>query len=133
MSYWILILAVLGLINAGYIYYKKNNNERLMCITGDGSCDYVVTSKYSQMFGIDNELFGISYYIFVLIVSSITSNGFILPGFIWHNLLIISSLLASLVSIYLTCIQLFVLKEKCDYCVISTIINIAILLAAVYA
>lgn len=129
MRYILLItLAILGLGLSFYLLKKKSKKEKLICIIGK-DCSKVIESKYSQMFGIDNIILGILYYIFIFAVSLST---LIYPAFPTLNLFFIIMLLASgialLFSIYLSFIQVKILKELCEYCLASALINILIFL-----
>ncbi|MEK6835144.1 MAG: vitamin K epoxide reductase family protein [Nanoarchaeota archaeon] len=128
MNYFIIIAAVLGIIDAYYIYYKKKRNEKLACYIGN-DCNKVLKSKYSTMFGIPNEVIGILYYIFI-ILASIFLNYYNTSLYAHIIFGIISfSMFASLVLLY---IQIFVIKEYCDYCLYSFVINLIIFFLFLY-
>lgn len=128
MSFLILILAIIGIINASYIAIKKRRNEKLVCYIGK-DCNKVVRSKYSKILGIDNEIIGILYYIF-LIISVLIIN--------YYNLTLLSHIIfgviafATLSSTILLYIQLGIIKEYCDYCIYSFVINSVIFIAALF-
>ncbi|MEK6840660.1 MAG: vitamin K epoxide reductase family protein [Nanoarchaeota archaeon] len=125
-----LVLALIGFFLAYHIWHKKKNKEKLHCFLGK-DCSKVIESKHSKHFGIENTVIGILYYIFVVITSlaailfpvvltfSIFSTGFIIIAGI-----------AALFSFYLAGVQLFVLKELCEYCIASTLIAIIILIVS---
>jgi uncharacterized membrane protein len=133
ISWWIVGLAALGFINAGYIQYKKGSPKKLQCLIGDGDCNAVVTSKYNQMFGIPNEILGMLFY--ASVIALVLINNFVTqsitfvvePGqytlALGLALFIIESG-ALVVSIVLTVIQAVVLKEWCEYCILSAVINL---------
>jgi uncharacterized membrane protein len=124
---WILGLAIIGIIIAGYIYYKKTHKQQLVCMIGDGSCDDVVHSKYSQTFGVPNEIGGMLYYVFVILGSLLLLSGTsLIDGFMVLDIMIVAGLLAALFSVYLLFVQFAVLKEWCEYCMISSAITIVI-------
>ena len=126
-----LALSVLGLIIAFYIWHKKKNKEKLFCVFGK-NCDKVIKSKYAKTFGIDNTIIGMLYYIFVMIISIV---ALLFPVISTFSLFAIGFILivgiAVLFSLYLTCVQLFVLRELCEYCLGSTAIVIAIFVVSV--
>ena len=121
-----LIFGIIGIFLASYIWRKKSRKEKLVCIIGK-DCNKVIESKYGKTLGIENTLLGILYYIFVMALSLI----FILfPAFFYINMLstgfLIISASAALFSFYLTLIQLFVIKELCEYCLANAMITITI-------
>lgn len=122
---WILLLAFLGFIDAGYISWKKKRKEKLVCFLGS-DCNTVVKSSYATLFGVDNTLIGMMYYASIFFLFLIQS-FVVLPFFVTLGVLIVSAI-AALTSLYLLVIQLFVLKEWCDYCMIAAVINILLFL-----
>jgi uncharacterized membrane protein len=116
----VLGLLALGLLISAYILYTQRTGKKLYCLIGD-KCDIVTKSEYSKTFGIDNSLLGIFYYGALLAVFAL---GISVP---WPLVLLLSAI-ASIFSIYLVHIQLFVLRELCDYCMLSAFINWALTL-----
>src|SRR3989344_2583936 len=128
MSLWIIILSIIGIINASYIAIKKKRHERLTCYIGH-DCNKVIKSRYSKMFGIDNEIIGIIYYIFLIIAVIILSNyDNNLLSHIFFGIISVATL-SSLALVY---IQIKILKEYCDYCLYSFIINVIIFVLALF-
>ena len=127
MSFWIPILALIGLADASYLVYKKLKKEKLVCFFGQ-DCDKVSKSKYGYFFGIPNEVFGIGFYLFTLglFVFSLLGVTTIL-GISLLSLLLFAVVLASLASLYLLFIQAFILKQWCEWCVLSAFVNFLIL------
>lgn len=124
------MLALVGLADAGYLLYKKLRHEELVCFIGD-DCDRVTKSKYGYTLGIPNEVFGIAFYLFCLLLFSLSFLGSsLLLGFSLVALLLAAATVASLASLYLLLIQAFVLKEWCEYCVLSALVNFLILASA---
>ena len=130
MSFWIPILALIGLADASYLLYKKLRKEKLVCFIWD-DCDKVTKSKYGYLLGIPNEFFGVGFYLFALalFVISLLGNTMIL-GFPLLFLLLFAVIPASLVSLYLLFVQAFILREWCEWCILSAIINFLILFLA---
>ena len=130
-----LLIALLGLCGfwvAKYIHkHKKADSTPLVCPM-KFNCHAVVHSGYSRFFGIPLEIYGMIYYTFIFI-------AYLYLAFI-SNLplpiiafLIVLSFIAFIFSIYLTFVQIFILKEGCFWCfvsaAISTIIFILIFLS----
>lgn len=124
----ILILAILGLVNALYLHYQYrqylNSGKKMFCLIG-GGCGEIVSSKYGQTLGVKNELMGMIYYILLIIYSV---GNLLLPQIestflIWVKL---AAILATIFSLYLLFIQAFMLRKFCSWCVIATTINLLI-------
>lgn len=129
----ILLLGIGGIIVSGYLHYKKKTAVEGMVCPMDGSCEDVITSKYSKFLGFDVEIFGILYYSIITVAYLI----FILtpqaaPTWFVFGVLM-SSISAVLFSAYLTYIQGVRLKEWCTWCLVSATFTLGIILAAVPA
>jgi len=127
MSFWIPFLALIGLADASYLLYKKLRKEKLVCFLGD-DCDRVSKSKYGYFFGIPNELLGIGFYLLALglFVFSLLG-GITILGIPLLSLLLFAAIPASLASLYLLFIQASILKEWCEWCILSAFVNFLIL------
>jgi uncharacterized membrane protein len=106
------ILGIIGLILSFLIFYSKERNKKLICFIGK-DCNKVIHSKYARTFGLRNEIIGMIFYLLVIIN----------VPYLW-----VISLVALVSSIYLFIIQVFKLKEYCDYCILTGIINLGIFL-----
>jgi uncharacterized membrane protein len=123
---WTLILATLGFLLANYVRLKTMRNEKLVCVVGN-DCNKVVRSKYGRTFGMDNTILGMLYYLFLITAMLIIlTNPVVLDYSLFSVGLLISAGLAALFSLYLTFIQVFVLKELCEYCLFSSVLVIII-------
>jgi len=129
MSYEIvLVLSIIGFALAYHIWYTKKINQKLYCIIGE-DCDKVIHSEHAETFGIENSVLGIIYYVFVFLMSL----AFILlPNFFRISFLLIGFTtitgIAALFSIYLAGIQLFQIRDFCEYCLANTGVVVAIFL-----
>ncbi|QQG38984.1 MAG: vitamin K epoxide reductase family protein [Candidatus Woesearchaeota archaeon] len=130
---YLLILSVIGFLVSHYIYYKKNRKEKLVCIIGK-DCNKVINSKYSNLFKIaPNEVLGMLYYALVLVVSVLYF--FNIPFLYLIQFAYISTIvsgLAALASLILISIQIFILKEYCEYCLVSAGVSILIFLVIIF-
>mgnify|MGYP001558823408 CR=1 FL=1 len=128
---YLIILAVIGFLVSFYLYYTKTHNKKIHCISKHG-CDAVVKSKYGQTFGVENTLFGMLYYlmIFAYGIAILFDRNLFKPNIIYY-LIVASSAASVLYSIYLTGVQAFVLKKWCDYCIVSSITSVLILIVLV--
>lgn len=123
-------LAIVGLLDSWYIFYKKQRKEKLVCFVGQ-DCNEVVNSQYSHIYGVPNEILGIIFYLAVL-----GSVGLVTLGITQlHSVSILSAIhaaafVALLFSIYLTAMQMFVLKAWCEYCLVAAFANFGIFVTA---
>jgi len=120
----LIVLAFIGIIDAGYLAWHSLTKKLLVCPL-NGSCEAVIESKWSRTFGVKNEFLGILYYISVLIGAFIVAYydiRLITLG------LIVASSFALLFSVFLVYLQAKVIKQYCFYCMISAIVNLLIFL-----
>ena len=128
--YLVIIAAgVAGVFLSLHIHRKKRTQERLVCPIGF-DCDTVIHSKYSIFLGVPLEVGGILYY---AAIASSYSFFLIFPDFfsvvLSRGALVISGI-ALLFSIYLTGVQMFVIKQWCSWCLISAVLSAVIFAAA---
>ena len=127
---WIIILTVIGLIDALYLAYSALTHNPLACnVTGLDGCNIVAASTYSRFMGIPLAVFGVMFYGAILITSVFAylfSNRTLYYG------LLGASLLGALCSVYFMYLQFFVIKALCVYCALSFVISLLIFLASLY-
>ena len=128
---YLIILAVIGFAVSFYIYYTKKYDKKLHCILGE-DCDAVVKSKYGKTFGIENTIPGVLYYVIIFAYGlAILINRNVFKQDIIYYFVVIASIASVLFSIYLTAVQAFVLRKWCEYCIVSSIASLLILLVLV--
>lgn len=115
------IIAGLGLIDSAYLTIEKITNNKAMCLPGLGDCWTVSNSPYSQIFGIPVASFGfLAYLIFLLLLR----NEERFPT--WKDTILQATfgiaLSGTIYSIYLTYLEIAVIKAVCPFCVISAIV-----------
>jgi uncharacterized membrane protein len=116
----VFILATAGFFVAQHIRNHKVNNKVLVCPM-NMDCHGVVHSDYSTMFGFPVELLGMIYYAFISVASILL---IFLPGqmpLVLSTIMSGASVLAFTFSVYLICIQIFVLKKGCYWCFVSAV------------
>jgi len=115
---WImLVIAIIGFIDATYLTVNHYNGTDLVCGTS-GGCTVVTTSTYSQIFGIPVALFGSLYYFFVASLSLAylqQKNSLIL------KMLTYIPIIGFLMSGWFVYLQLYVINAICFYCMGSAI------------
>ena len=128
----LLALSAVGFLVSFHIYTKKKKADKLVCYVGK-DCDKVIHSEYNALiFGIHNEVLGMLYYGFAITLTVMPFLGiFALAGIQLSSVLLVVSGLAALFSVLLTFIQLFILKEICEYCLVSAAVSIAMFIVRV--
>ena len=128
---YLIILSFIGFVASFYLYYAKTYNKKIYCISRH-ECDAVVKSKYGRTFGIENTLFGMLYYAMIFAYGlSFILNRNLFKDITVYYFIVGASAASVLYSAYLTGVQAFVLKKWCDYCIISSITSVLILIVLV--
>lgn len=110
----IFTLILLGIADTLYLTWEHYANIVPPCpahsVLGSWvDCGRVLTSSYASIFGIPLALFGLGYYLFLLI---------------FHKYLRYIVPFGLLFSIYLLYVQIFALHAICLYCTFSGVINL---------
>ena len=118
----IAFLSFIGMFDALYLSLKRNAGP-IPCHVTRG-CTDVLTSRYSELFGIPISAFGLLFYvtIFSLAVFQVSGAGKTLNWIFWP------ASAALLISVLLVGIQAFVLNAYCEYCLLSAILVLSIFL-----
>lgn len=111
---------VIGLADSVYLTVEKLTQNQSMCLPGIGDCWSVSTSIYSEVFGIPVSLFGVLAYILILGLLVRNENSF-LSGTVRDQLFFGVTLAGFVYSIYLTYLEIAVIKAVCPFCVISAV------------
>ncbi|MEX2090747.1 MAG: vitamin K epoxide reductase family protein [Candidatus Paceibacterota bacterium] len=127
----ITILAVLGFSVAAYIQYKKSRRERLVCYLGD-DCNKVVFSRYSTLLGIPNEVLGLTYFSAVAVSSAVLMVAPDMNTDFTKNIFRSVVSVAALFSLILILIQIFKLKELCEWCLSTAVFSVLIALLVLF-
>lgn len=112
----LLALSLLGLLDTIYLLFKSKPGSHLPCPTGS-ECSLVTQSKWNKFLGIKNEIWGIVYYLSLLILL-----------FIYPPLLHLAIFFGFVYSLYLTYIQIFKIKQYCLFCLLSAGVNLLLLI-----
>lgn len=118
--WWLAVVCtVIGLADSIYLTWLKLTGELAAC-GGIGDCESVNASIYSQINGIPIALMGAVAYFLILIFLFLESRDDFIGD--WSPMLVFGlSLTGTLYSIYLTYIEIAVLKAICPYCVVSAV------------
>jgi uncharacterized membrane protein len=118
------IVALAGLVLAGYLTWVHFDDAALVCIAG-GACETVQESAYAELAGIPVALLGFGAYAIVLGLLAWDTPGARLGA-------AMLALVGLLFSLYLLAVQLFVIDAVCTWCLANDVV-IAPLLALLTA
>lgn len=110
-------LSAIGISETVYLIRKRIASEKPICPIGEG-CAIVLTSKYSKMFIIPNDILGLLSYLMISFIAALLVIG-VQPIFLWNFVLKILVAAASLVSIILTYLQWRIIRIWCFWCIMS--------------
>jgi|YelNatPaOPRAMG01_1025707.scaffolds.fasta_scaffold01942_12 uncharacterized membrane protein len=126
----VVVAAVIGLVDSVYLTWIKFTHNEASCLVGIGNCEAVNTSRYAEIGGIPIALLGALAYLILLVLvllevrkaisaenSSTLIFGIGLAGFLY--------------SLYLTYLELMVIKAICPFCILSAVAMTAIFILAV--
>lgn len=121
----ILALALIGLLDAGYLTYSHYRVEILRCFghTVVNGCQVVAESIYSTILGVPVAVIGLFFYLFVFTITIISFKNkynFLL------NLLWPVTALAMLMSLRFVYLQVAVIRYICYYCMLSAALSVAL-------
>lgn len=120
-----IILAIIGLIDSIYLAWVKYTDQYVLC-GPIGNCESVNTSQYSEIWGIPIALLGAGAYLVIIVLLLLEERSELMREY--SPLLVFGlSLVGVLYSIYLTYIEVAVLRAICPYCVISAVVLVLLL------
>ena len=125
----LIVLAIVGVVVMGYLVsLHYSEEEGSFCNLGEGlSCDIVNKSIYSTIFGIPMSVLGLFYFLGVLGVVIFRYNTSTLKILAFLSIVFLGP------SLYLTGIELFVLKNICVFCETSKVFILGIIVVSLVA
>ena len=120
----ILFLSFLGFLIATYLTILHYKNALPPCAITHG-CETVLTSKFATVFGVPLALFGSLFYTSVIAACILFYHN---SKKIFAKAIFLIACWGIFVSIVLFYIQLAIIKNFCQYCVLTEIINFLIFL-----
>lgn len=124
------IFATIGLLDSAYLSYIKLANTNIYCTPGLGHCDVVNASQWSYLWGIPIAVFGVVGYAAILLLITFGNRNKTLAPNVYLMLFGIS-LTGFLFSLYLTYLEIFILKTICQWCVLSSLTMTAIFILSI--
>jgi uncharacterized membrane protein len=124
------IAAFIGLAVSGYLAYVKLFHQPIYCTPGLGDCVTVNSSQWSVLWGIPLAVFGMLSYLAVLFLVFFGQKIAFLTR---YSRLIVFGIgtFGFLYSLYLTYLELFVLKAICQWCLVSALCMTVIFIASI--
>jgi uncharacterized membrane protein len=123
------VLALVGLVDSAYLAYMKLTNQLASC-SNLGDCETVNSSRYSEIGGVPIALLGAAAYLVILGAVALDQ-----PGSRWAEsgryAFFGLSLVGTLYSLYLTYLEVFVLRAVCPFCVASAVVMILLFVLSI--
>ena len=119
----IFLVSLIGLGISSFLAYEYALISPINCPLGGTSCDAVLQSIYSNIFGIPVPWWGIGYYIGMLTLALAVIEK---ESKALKNLLFLGGATGILVSFYFSYLEAFVINAWCFWCVLSAICTLII-------
>ncbi len=117
----IVFLSVVGIADSLYLAESAVTKTPLVCdIEGLNDCNVVAQSPYAKLFGIPLGIYGIGFYVVMLILALLVRYT---PQSLWRGALFIWALVGALASLCFVYIQLVLIQAVCVYCLVSALIS----------
>jgi uncharacterized membrane protein len=110
-------LSAIGISETVYLIRKRIAAEQPICPIG-GGCATVLTSKYSRLFIVPNDILGLLAYVAISFLAAFLVIG-VEPMELWSFALALLVGMSTLMSIFLTYLQWQVIKAWCFWCLMS--------------
>src|SRR3989344_3822937 len=110
-------LSAIGVSEAAYLIRKRIASEKPICPIGE-NCALVLTSKYSKIFIVPNDVLGLMFYIMASFISAFLVIG-IEPLAFWDFILKFSVAFGALLSLFFTYLQWHTIRAWCFWCLMS--------------
>jgi uncharacterized membrane protein len=122
------IVAICGFADATFLTIEHYMNAIPPCAIG--SCEQVLTSTFSSIWGIPVALLGVIYY-FVIVV--LLFAYFESRKHIFLKIALFTTIFGLFASIWFVCVQLFVIHAICQYCMVSAMTSTILFIIAATA
>jgi uncharacterized membrane protein len=124
------LIALAGVFVALYLaLYKLGYIGALVCAVG--SCEKVQTSRWSSLLGAPVAVWGVAFYVAVLAVAMAGVRPSLADDRRLSIALVVMTGTGALFSAWLTYLELFVIDAICQWCVISALLTVALLVLSV--
>jgi uncharacterized membrane protein len=117
------VLAAAGLLISVYLTWVHLARVAPVCVGGIGGCETVQSSRYATVLGVPVSVLGLVGYTGLLFSAVLRGELGVYLGFL-------IALVGTLLSAYLTYLEVFVIHAICQWCVASAAIIVAALICA---
>jgi uncharacterized membrane protein len=125
-----IVLSLVGVVDSVYLAWLKVTGSVAAC-SNVGDCEAVNSSRYAEIGGIPIAFLGLLGYLAILGLIALEIR---FPD--WKEGLLLAffgfTLAGTLYSIYLTYVEVAILRAICPYCVISAVAMIGLFITALY-
>lgn len=122
------LLSLVGLADALYLTIEHVTGQSVRCTIISG-CSAVLSSPYAVVAGIPLAAVGAAAYFTVFSLAILTLFGYFWAGKLMRAVVI--TMFA--ISVWLMYLQAFVIREFCQYCLLSAVITTALLVVTMIA
>lgn len=122
------VISLIGLADTVFVTINHYKGVIPPCTLLNG-CETVLTSKYSEVFGVPIALIGAMFYLTVFLFSLAylrTKNNKIIIVFL------VLTALAFLMSLFFIYLQFFVIKAVCEYCLTSAAASTILFITSIF-
>ncbi|MDW8290685.1 MAG: vitamin K epoxide reductase family protein [Armatimonadota bacterium] len=117
-------LAVAGMVVAGLLWYWHAQNADIPCT--NAGCDKVAQHPSSRLFGIPVAAYGTLFYLSFAVLCALRPSVPAVRQRLFAHLILLWGTTGFLFSVYLTYLELFVIRAICQWCVVSAVIATAL-------
>lgn len=125
-----IILSLVGAVDSAYLAWLKITGSVAAC-SNVGDCSAVNSSRYAEIAGVPIAVLGLLGYLAIIGLFVLELR---LPN--WKEGLRLAffgfTLAGTLYSIYLTYVEVAILRAICPYCVVSAVVMIGLFIIAIY-
>ena len=120
------LLSLIGLADALYLTVEHVTGQSVRCTIISG-CSEVLSSPYAVVAGVPLAMIGAAAYFTAFSLATLAAFNYRIAG----TLLTVLVTTMFLVSLWLIYLQAFVIREFCQYCLLSAAITLALLVVMV--
>jgi dihydroorotate dehydrogenase subfamily 2 len=125
----LVIMALVGVMDAGYLTYEKLANVIPPCSIGIfADCGKVLGSSYAMVLGVPLAMIGLVFYAIEFVMAT---GWFLTRKKEFAFGLLITTTGGLLGSIYFVFLQLVIIKAICQYCMVSALVSLLLFIATV--
>jgi uncharacterized membrane protein len=127
----IFALALIGIADAFYDSYSIYNGQQLWCPPPIDGCNTVATSPHALVFGVPLGYLGLVFYSYIAGVAALLIVDPTSRALAWGA--VVYAMVGVLGSMYFMYVQFAFIHAFCIYCLISALLTVLLLLAALVA